>query len=116
MTALARQRCAIHPTREAAARCPQCGDSFCRECITEHDDRIICASCLRQLTAAAERTTQARRNWWPLAQLGAGLLSAWVVFYIVGQVLLGLPEEFHDDTLWRARFQQLLQPRGSGDE
>ena len=43
------QRCFNHAAREAVARCPACGHYFCRECITEHDDRVICAACLRKL-------------------------------------------------------------------
>jgi hypothetical protein len=46
MTAVAHQRCLHHHEREAVARCPECGHYFCRECITEHDERVICASCL----------------------------------------------------------------------
>ena len=46
MTALAHQRCFNHALREAAARCPGCGNFFCRECVTEHDDRVLCAACL----------------------------------------------------------------------
>jgi hypothetical protein len=49
MSALVHQRCFNHATREAVARCPQCSQFFCRECITEHDDRVICAACLKKL-------------------------------------------------------------------
>ena len=40
------------------ARCPSCGNFFCRECITEHDELILCAACLKRITAPKER----RRN------------------------------------------------------
>ena len=43
---LSQQRCFNHTSREAVARCPECGRFFCRECITEHDDRVLCAVCL----------------------------------------------------------------------
>jgi len=46
MQDLTHQRCHHHQFREAAARCPECGRYFCRECITEHADRVLCASCL----------------------------------------------------------------------
>jgi len=49
MKDLAHQRCFNHVQREAVARCPQCRGYFCRECITEHDDRVICAGCLSKL-------------------------------------------------------------------
>ena len=49
MRSLSLQRCFNHAHREAAARCPECTHFYCRECITEHDDRVICAACLRKL-------------------------------------------------------------------
>src|SRR2546429_9979935 len=48
---LIHQRCFNHALREAAARCPECGHFYCRECITEHEDRVICANCLAKLAA-----------------------------------------------------------------
>ena len=45
---LAHQRCFNHATREAVARCPECHHFFCRECITEHDDRVLCTGCLKK--------------------------------------------------------------------
>ena len=44
------QRCFNHAGREAVARCPECGQFFCRECITEHEDRVLCSACLKKLT------------------------------------------------------------------
>jgi hypothetical protein len=46
------QRCFNHGMREAAARCPECGRFYCRECITEHDDRVLCSACLKKLARA----------------------------------------------------------------
>jgi hypothetical protein len=43
-------RCLFHPLREAAARCPHCGGTFCRECVTEEDDKLACPPCLRRMT------------------------------------------------------------------
>ena len=53
MAAVALQRCLHHGEREAIARCPECGSFFCRECITEHDERVLCASCLAKITRPA---------------------------------------------------------------
>jgi uncharacterized paraquat-inducible protein A len=47
---MAKLCCVNHPSREASARCPECKRYFCRECTTEHDSRILCASCLNRLT------------------------------------------------------------------
>ena len=42
-------RCLFHPLREAAAKCPHCGGTFCRECVTDEDDKLACPPCLRRL-------------------------------------------------------------------
>ena len=52
---IAQERCFNHAFREAVARCPECGRTFCRECISEHDDRVICAFCLKRLSKKAVR-------------------------------------------------------------
>ncbi|HYR57364.1 MAG TPA: rhomboid family protein [Chthoniobacteraceae bacterium] len=116
MSAVASQRCFNHLTREAVARCPECRHFYCRECITEHDDRVICATCLKKLAAAARETRRARWNLWPVAQIGAGLFIAWFIFYCAGLHLLALPAQFHDDKLWQATFFGGLESPGSDDE
>lgn len=42
-------RCLFHPLREAAARCPHCGGTFCRECVTDEEEKLACPPCLRRL-------------------------------------------------------------------
>lgn len=42
-------RCLFHPLREAAARCPHCGGTFCRECVTDEEGKLACPPCLRRL-------------------------------------------------------------------
>jgi len=101
MSSLRHQVCQNHPAREAIARCPSCRFYFCRECITEHDDRILCATCLKRQSARVERP---RRNFAPLARgLAAcgGLMLAWLYFYLIGRVLLATPTKFHEGTLWK---------------
>jgi hypothetical protein len=44
MQDITQQRCLNHMLREAVARCPECSRFFCRECITEHEDKVLCAS------------------------------------------------------------------------
>jgi hypothetical protein len=101
MPGLVHERCFHHALREAVARCPECESFFCRECITEHEDRVICASCLKKLVA---RGGSNRLRWsWLLrvAQCLAGLLLCWTVFYYTGRALLAMPSSFHDGTLWK---------------
>jgi hypothetical protein len=96
MSAALDQRCYHHEFREAAGRCPVCRRYFCRECVTEHDDRVICAECLNKLRADS---SSASRSWRRLARpLGPvlGLLIAWLAFYWVGRALLAIPAAVHD--------------------
>jgi uncharacterized paraquat-inducible protein A len=104
METLSRQRCLNHELREAVARCPECGFFYCRECITEHEHRVLCAGCLKKITARTDQRTErfagARRG----AQLLAGVFVAWLVFYFIGQMLISIPSEFHEGTLWQPGF------------
>lgn len=109
MEAVARQRCFHHASREAAARCPECGHFFCRECITEHDDRIVCASCLKKLALAESRPEGRRWNLWPASQIAGGMLFAWVLFYLCGLGLLAIPDEFHDAKIWQDKVMDFFQ-------
>lgn len=88
--------CLLHPQRESVARCPECRQAFCRECITEHGGRVICAGCLRQLTRTG--APRASRPGVPLAALHllAGLLVSWFLFYTLGRILLEIPSEWHE--------------------
>jgi uncharacterized paraquat-inducible protein A len=86
-----RTRCHNHPQREAAARCPECGRFFCRECVTEHEGRVICSACLRALTEPAEKPASpaAAGNGAPTGflQLLIGLAGLWVLMYYAGVAL-----------------------------
>jgi hypothetical protein len=100
MEDLLHQRCFNHLLREAVARCPHCQRYFCRECVTEHEDKVLCAACLNA-DVNTDRTDRSRFGG--LVQmmhflLGAGLL--WVFFYYLGQILLSLPSAFHEGTMW----------------
>lgn len=98
MNAVVHARCLNHPDREAAARCPSCGRFFCRECVTEHDARVICARCLAaQSGPRAARRRTALRLVLPVL---AGLFLLWLGFYVAGDLLADIPAEVHDGTLW----------------
>ncbi len=103
MPALAQQHCLNHANREAAAQCLECRHFFCRECVTEHDDRLLCAVCLGKISKAAGPR---RHPFRALSRAGvtlAGLLTATLFFYWMGQILLMIPTEFHDGSVWSAK-------------
>ncbi len=89
MSRIIHTRCRNHPGREAAARCTKCGGYFCRECIIEHHERMICAGCLRRPSdrRAGRRLLSALTASFRLA---AGVLILWITFYNLGRLLLFL--------------------------
>lgn len=103
MEPLNRQRCLQHPERQAVARCPECARFFCRECIAEHDDRVLCAGCLKKLTQPKAQTKFGSVTWRLLVhslQVACGVFLIWVFFYFCGKALLAIPSQFHDGSLW----------------
>ena len=85
--AVLQQRCWNHDAREAVCRCPGCGRAFCHECVTEHESRLLCATCL----AAVSRTAHGKRAAWrsllPTAMLFTGFLLSWIFFFAAGQTI-----------------------------
>jgi hypothetical protein len=100
MSTLAQQRCFHHAHREAVCRCPNCANYYCRECVTEHDDRLICAACLRRLSSPAPRQRALGRAA-GLVSAFAGLLLAWLFFYYAGRALILIPSDVHEGTEWQ---------------
>jgi hypothetical protein len=92
---ISQERCFNHALREAVARCPECGRTFCRECISEHDDRVICASCLRRFSAKPVKRYRLV-GLVRLVQIFMGVLLLWSSFYLLGKALLTLPSSFHE--------------------
>ena len=96
MGSLTLTRCFNHGQREAVARCPSCRRHYCRECVTEHDHKLLCASCIQALTSASDTREGKRWPVLPAVQLSAALFVLWISFYAIGQTLLLIPSEFHD--------------------
>ena len=74
-----RHLCWNHEAREAVCRCPGCGRSYCRECVTEHSARLLCAGCLRKVLEDASPRREPRRVPGVIV-LAAGLLITWALF------------------------------------
>ena len=100
MNTLSAQRCFHHSLREAVARCPECTHFSCRECITEHDDRIICATCLRKLAIVTEPQRMSFAWLPPLVQITLGVTVVWLFFYFFGATLLSIPSQYHEGEVW----------------
>ena len=76
---------------------------FCRECITEHEDKVLCAACLRRLIEPSGKTSDRLGGLFQLGHFLLGILILYVLFYYFAQVLLALPSDFHEGTLWQTR-------------
>ncbi len=114
MQDLARQRCFNHSGREAVAICLDCNNLFCRECITEHEDRVICANCLSNLKAFDTQKKNRFAFFRPVLRLLFGtflflgsLTFLWLCFFYLGQFLLEMPSSFHEGTLWQNLWQAI---------
>lgn len=97
----AQSRCFNHAQREAAARCPECGRCFCRECVSEHRNRLLCASCIAEETAQAQPGP--KRNFGSLRmvfRMMLGVLVLWVSFFVIGKALLAVPSVFHEHKMF----------------
>lgn len=108
LPAVRARRCVRHPAREAAAQCRECGGPFCRECVSEHEGRLVCAPCLARLLKPTE--TAKRRGFGGVmraAKLAAGVLVLWLCFYWLGSLLTKIPVEFHEGTIWREAAKRL---------
>jgi len=91
-TGLRHARCLFHPLREAAARCPLCGGTFCRECVTDEDDKLACPPCLRRMARPpAPKASLARRFRQTLAGFIA-LACLAVLFFTLLRWRVNTPE------------------------
>src|SRR5947208_2495584 len=101
---LSQQRCFNHYQREAVARCLECRQFFCRECIAEHDDRIVCAACLAKLARRPQSRRRALAGVFRLGQCLLGFMALWFFFYLAGEGLLQIPASFHEGTVWHVNW------------
>jgi hypothetical protein len=93
-------RCFNHGTREAVAQCLQCARYYCRECVTEHGTRVLCATCLERTAVETAPRPRAITVAWRVAQLLMAFCVVWFVAYAMGRGLLWLPSEFHENLVW----------------
>src|SRR6266852_9713426 len=92
-TSLRHARCLFHPLREAAARCPHCGGTFCRECVTDEEGKLACPPCLRRMARPPAPRASLRRR---LRQVLAGLTALAALMALLFALLrwrMNTPEE-----------------------
>src|SRR4051794_30004385 len=92
-TGLRHARCLFHPLREAAARCPHCGGTFCRECVTDEEGKLACPPCLRRMARPPALTRSLTRDF---RQVCAGLTALALLialFFTILQWRVNTPEE-----------------------
>lgn len=100
-TPLAQARCYNHPAREAVAICTVTGNPFCRECIVEHEGKMVSAEIVAQCLPVAEEAKSSWRGAALRALLSAlALLLLAYGFYLLGRILLAMPNRFHEGVLW----------------
>ncbi|MGC2422037.1 MAG: hypothetical protein WA405_10350 [Candidatus Acidiferrales bacterium] len=85
-------RCLFHPLREAAARCPHCGGTFCRECVTDEDDKLACPPCLRRMTRSPAPKPSLLRRFRQVAVGLAALASLMALFFALLRWRVNRPE------------------------
>lgn len=73
-------------------QCPQCGRSFCRECVTEHESRLLCAACLRHAAQAGAARRGGLRRMAAVGLTLAGVVLAWAVFFGAAEGLITVTE------------------------
>lgn len=102
-TPLSKTTCLVHPERPASARCPSCGTFYCSECITEHEGKLTCARCLAAELAPTPEKSRNRLNLpiFPVLHLAVGLVVVWLLYLAFANVLLSIPADFHDGTIWK---------------
>jgi len=80
-------RCWNHESREAVCRCPSCGRGFCRECVAEHEGRLLCAACLKA-AVATQAAAPSSRFLSQTALALTGILLAWILFFCAGEAIV----------------------------
>ncbi len=99
-----RRRCARHEEREAVGRCTGCSGGFCRECLTEHEDRLYCGPCFALHIEAGRRASVRRPTDWRQWKAGVAVVGSMlclvVGFYLLGRLLAAIPADMHDGTVW----------------
>jgi len=95
-TGLRHARCLFHPLREAAARCPRCGGTFCRECVTDEEGMLACPPCLRQLARPSARSLSVMGRFRQVIAGIAALAAVMGLFFVLLRWRMNTPKQHLD--------------------
>lgn len=101
MSTLALQRCLHHAEREAVARCTSCTQHYCRECIVEHEGRVLCSECRGKLLQKFHRRSGFGSRLGTGVHVALSILVLWFSIYLFGKALLLIPSSFHEGDVWK---------------
>lgn len=101
MGEIIRLRCTNHAGREAVAICTRCSGSFCRECISECEQRVVCAHCLAALGKASRQKRGLLGLLFQTSWCALSFVFLWAVCYYFGKILLSAPSAFYRSVLGR---------------
>ncbi len=87
-------RCSNHISREAVARCPKCSNDFCRECVTEYKEQMLCINCLDILTQENNLKPSYLGIFLLLILFIISFAILWLIFYWTGEFFSGA-DTFH---------------------
>lgn len=93
MTGFRHARCLFHPLREAAARCPHCGGTFCRECVTDEEGKLACPPCLRRLARPPAPNASLTGRFRQVLAGVTALASLMALFFALLRWRMNTPEE-----------------------
>ncbi|MBS0537037.1 MAG: hypothetical protein JSR72_23510 [Proteobacteria bacterium] len=85
--------CLFHPLREAAARCPHCGGTFCRECVTDEEGKLACPPCLRRMARPSAPKMTGGRSFRQILAGVTALASLMTIFFLLLLWRTNTPEE-----------------------
>ncbi len=67
--------------------------------MTEHEGRILCSACLARTTRPEPPSARrARPGPWLAGFAGIGAL--WLAIHLAGRLLLAIPADVHEGTIW----------------
>ncbi|MGC4067474.1 MAG: hypothetical protein QM784_23065 [Polyangiaceae bacterium] len=101
MGSLTQLRCHNHAEREAAALCSKCRKPHCRECVTEHDGRVLCTGCLAQSAQTSKRRFRFAPILASTLAFSVSLIALGAIFGLLGKTLLNFPSVLHEGTIWQ---------------